>query len=287
MQARGRAPSVAGTTIAGCDADISVPFPNLNPSSAASGPPPLGQLRWLRVASPQAFYPLAGRMIPWLNSTAALLAVVGLTIGLLIVPTDPERGDVYRIVYVHAPAAWMSLVICIVMAMCSVTGLVLHERLPSMLASALAPTGALMAFIALWTGAMWGKPAWGAWWVWDARLMAELLLLVLYLALIVLQAASEDPRRSELAGAIIALAGAVTVPLTFYSVQAWSAPHQDLSVGVSHPSGITGLVLAGMIPMMAAACAYALSASLHRVRSLILEREKSAEWAQHLVRDGL
>ena len=151
-------------------------------------------MNWFHYAAPQRFYPLAGKAIPWFGALAAVLGVAGLVIGLLIAPTDHQQGDAYRIIFIHVPAAWMSMVIYVAMAFWAAIGLAFNARLAFMLANALAPTGALMTFIALWTGALWGKPTWGAWWVWDARLTSELILLFLYVGVLSLHAAIEDPR---------------------------------------------------------------------------------------------
>jgi 3-hydroxyisobutyrate dehydrogenase-like beta-hydroxyacid dehydrogenase len=161
------------------------------------------RVHWFRYAAPQQFYPLAGKMLPWLWATTIVLTLAGLWVGLVMAPTDFQQGDAYRIIYIHVPAAWMSMLIYVAMAFWAGLGLVLNTRLSSMMATALAPTGALMTFIALWTGALWGKPTWGTWWVWDARLTSELLLLFLYLGFMALQAAADDPRRADRAGALL------------------------------------------------------------------------------------
>jgi heme exporter protein C len=233
---------------------------------------------WLRFAAPQQFYPLAGRLLPWLWALAALLAVAGLTVGLLIAPSDFQQGDSYRIIYIHVPAAWMSMLIYVVMAFWAGLGLVLNTRLSSMMASALAPTGAWMTFIALWTGALWGKPTWGAYWVWDARLTSQLLLLFLYFGFIALTRAIEDPRRADRAGAIIALVGAVNVPIIYFSVQWWNTLHQGASVSLTKAPSMATTMLAGMLVMAFASWAYTLAVVLWRVRPMILERERHTEW---------
>ena len=145
----------------------------------------------LRYAAPQAFYALAGRLVPWFAVAAAIAAAAGLYVALFVAPTDAQQGEVYRIIFVHVPAAWMSMFIYVVMAFWAAVGLAFNTRLSFMLAHALAPTGALFAFLALWTGAIWGKPTWGTWWVWDARLTSELILLFLYFGFMALQAAIE------------------------------------------------------------------------------------------------
>lgn len=127
-------------------------------------------IRIFQFSSPQTFYPLAGRLIPLFWVLAALFSAAGLYTGFFVAPTDFQQGEVYRIIFIHVPAAWMSMFIYLVMAGWAAVGLVLNTRLSSMMAQALAPTGALMTFIALWTGSLWGRPTWGTWWVWDARL---------------------------------------------------------------------------------------------------------------------
>ncbi len=237
---------------------------------------------WLRFAAPQQFYPLAGRLLPWLWALAALLAVAGLTVGLLIAPSDFQQGDSYRIIYIHVPAAWMSMLIYVVMAFWAGLGLVLNTRLSSMMASALAPTGAWMTFIALWTGALWGKPTWGTWWVWDARLTSELLLLFLYLGFMALQAAADDPRRADRAGAVVALIGVVNVPIIYFSVQWWNTLHQGSTINLTRAPSMASIMLTGLLLMVAAFWVYAIAAALQRVRAIILEREKDADWVARL-----
>ena len=162
----------------------------------------------LRFASPQYFYPLAGKLAPWFAALAVVLTLVGLWLGFFVAPTDATQGEVYRVIFIHVPAAWMSMFIYLVMAFWSAVGLVMNTRLSFVMSQALAPTGAIFCFLALWTGALWGKPTWGAYWVWDARLTSQLLLLFLYFGFIALTRAIEDPRRADRAGAIIALVGA-------------------------------------------------------------------------------
>ena len=177
--------------------------PPIQPS--ARMPTPLS--RWLfHYASPPVFYPLAGRLIPWFWALAALFGIAGLYVSFFVAPTDAVQGEGYRIIFIHVPASWMSMFIYCVMAGWAAIGLALNTRLSGMMATALAPTGALMAFLSLWTGALWGKPMWGTWWVWDARLTSELILFFLYIGFIALQAAIDDPRRADKAGAILALA---------------------------------------------------------------------------------
>jgi len=235
-------------------------------------------LEWLRYAGPQAFYPAAGRMIPWFAALAACLAAAGLYVGFFVAPTDATQGDAYRIIFLHVPAAWMSMFLYLVMAFWAATGLVLNTRLSGMMASALAPTGAMFTFLALWSGALWGKPTWGAWWVWDARLTSELVLLFLYLGFMALKGAIADPRRADRAGAVLALVGAVNVPIIYFSVQWWNTLHQGASVSLTRAPSMAMTMLAGMLLMTLAAWMYSIAVSLARLRRIIRDREGEAEW---------
>ena len=238
---------------------------------------------WRQYASPQVFFGVAGRLIPWLMGAALLLAVAGLAIGLWIAPTDSQQGDAYRIIFVHVPAAWLSMVIYVAMAFWAGVGLVLNTRLSSMMASALAPTGALFTFLALWTGALWGRPTWGTYWVWDARLTSELILLFLYIGFIALQAAIDDPRRADRAGAVLALVGVVNVPIIYFSVQWWNTLHQGASVSLQSAPKMASVMLAGMLVMTLALWAYSAAAALLRLRAIVLERERHTGWVRAYV----
>ncbi len=231
------------------------------------------------LASPQAFYPVAGRLVPWFAWAAALLAIAGLYIGFFVAPTDATQGESYRIIFIHVPAAWMSMFIYLVMAGWAGVGLVLNTRLSGMMASALAPTGAMFTFLALWTGALWGKPTWGTYWVWDARLTSELILLFLYLGFMALKEAIEDPQRADRAGAILALVGVVNIPIIYFSVQWWNTLHQGASVSLTKAPSMAMTMLAGMLVMALAAWMYAIAVSLARVRAIILERERGRDMA--------
>jgi heme exporter protein C len=204
--------------------------------------------------------------------------VLGLYVGFFVAPTDHQQGEAYRIIFIHVPAAWMSMFIYLVMACWAAAGLVFNTRLSGMMASALAPTGALFTFVALWTGALWGKPTWGTWWVWDARLTSELILLFLYFGFIALQAAIEDPRRADRAGAIIALTGVVNIPIIYFSVQWWSTLHQGASVSFTSAPTMAATMFAGMLLMAISFWMYSIAAALVRVRSIILERERNTGW---------
>ena len=230
-------------------------------------------IKWFWFASPQTFYPLAGMIARIAAASAVLFALAGLYVGLFVAPTDAQQGEVYRIIFIHVPAAWMSMFIYVVMAFWSAVGLALQTRLSAMMARALAPTGALFTFIALWTGSLWGRPTWGTWWVWDARLTSELILLFLYFGFMALQAAIDDRRRADRAGALLAIVGVVNIPIIYFSVQWWNTLHQGASVSFSRAPSMAATMFAGMILMAAAFWMYSIAVAMVRVRREIVESE--------------
>jgi heme exporter protein C len=233
-------------------------------------------MRWFWYASPQTFFPLAGRIAPWCGFAAAILAAAGLYVGFFVAPTDAQQGEAYRIIFIHVPAAWMSMFLYVVMAFWAALGLAFNTRLSGMMASAIAPTGALFTFIALWTGSLWGKPTWGTWWVWDARLTSELILLFLYFGFMALHAAIEDPRRADRACAVLALVGVVNVPIIYYSVQWWNTLHQGASVSLTRAPTMAKTMLTGMLLMALAFWLYSIAVAMVRVRCIMREREAVA-----------
>lgn len=266
-------------------------MPNPMPSSMQNSPPDVAVARatrpapappatpntgWMRYASPAVFYPLAGRLIPLLAIAAALFAAAGLYVGLVVAPTDSQQGEVYRILFIHVAAAWMSMFLYLVMAGYAALGLIFNTRLSFMMMRALAPTGALFTFLTLWTGALWGKPTWGAWWVWDARLTSELILLFLYLGFMALQAATDDIRRADRGGAILLLAGVVNVPIIYFSVRWWSTLHQGASINLTTAPSMAHVMVTAMLLMVAAFWLYSAAVALARVRGIIAQREPGA-----------
>lgn len=238
---------------------------------------------WYRYASPAAFYPLAGTLVPWFAWASAILTVVGLVVGFGIAPTDFQQGDAYRIIFIHVPAAWMSMFIYLTMAFWAAISLSFKTRLSAMMAQSLAPTGAVMTVIALWTGSLWGRPTWGTYWAWDARLTSELILLFLYLGVIALRNAIDDPRRADRACAVLSLVGAVNVPIIYFSVHWWNTLHQGASVSLTAAPKMAAVMLSGMLIMAFAAWFYTVAVTLHRVRSIIVERERGAAWIARLL----
>ena len=244
---------------------------------------PTQRINWFKFAAPQRFYPLAGALTPWFAGIGLLLAAYGLYLGLWVAPTDATQGQAYRIIFVHVPTAWMSMVLYVAMAGWAGAGLVFNSRLSSMMACAIAPTGALMTALALWTGALWGKPTWGAWWVWDARLTSELVLLFLYIGFMSLHASIDDPRRADRAAGLLALVGVVNVPIIYFSVKWWNTLHQGASVSLTSSPSMASTMLTGMLLMVVAFWMYAIAVALARVRNIILARERHTEWVKHAV----
>ena len=239
-------------------------------------------INWFKFASPASFYPLAGQAWPWFAALAAAFAAAGLWLGFFVAPTDAQQGEGYRIIFIHVAASWMSMFIYCVMAFWAAIGITFNTRLSGMMSSALAPTGALFAFLSLWTGALWGKPMWGAWWVWDARLTSELILFFLYLGYIALTNAIDDPRRADKAGAIISLVGVINVPIIYFSVKWWNTLHQGASVSLTRAPSMATTMLWGMLLMALAFWMYSIAIALYRVRAIILERERHTTWVAEL-----
>jgi heme exporter protein C len=256
------------------------------PGEAAQTPGSLwsGRINWFKYSSPQTFFPLAGAAVPWFGAFAALFCMAGLYVGFFVAPTDQQQGEAYRIIFIHVPAAWMSMFIYMVMAFWARIGLVFNTRLSHMMAHALAPTGALFTFLALWTGALWGKPTWGTWWVWDARLTSELILLFIYFGYIALAASIEEPRRADRASGLFALVGVVNIPIIYFSVQWWNTLHQGASVSLTRAPTMATTMFLGMVLVALGFWMYTIAVSLHRVRTIMLEREHHTDWVAEYMR---
>ncbi len=242
-------------------------------------------IRLYSFAAPARFYHLSGLMLPWLWGAAVILTAIGLYIGFFVAPTDATQGESYRIIFIHVPAAWMSMLLYLVMAFWAVIGWAFNARLASMVARALAPTGAMFTFLALWTGALWGKPTWGAWWVWDARLTSELILLFLYLGFLALVESIDDHKRADHAGALLALIGVVNIPIIYFSVRWWNTLHQGATISMSSAPKMASTMLSAMLVMTLACWAYAFAVVFMRTRAIILDREAHADWARALSRE--
>ncbi len=242
-------------------------------------------VKWFhRMGSPPHFYRFAGRWLPWLTALFSILIVGGLYGGLILAPTDYQQGESYRIIFVHVPAAWMSMFIYMVMAACGVIILVWRMKLAEIVLSCSAPIGASFTFLALVTGSLWGKPMWGTYWVWDARLTAELILLFLYLGIMGLYGAIDDKRVAGRAVAILAIVGMVNIPIIHYSVEWWNSLHQGPTVTKFDKPSIVWSMLWPLLIMALAFKVYFVISLFQRVRAELLHRERNTRWVEELVK---
>ena len=239
-----------------------------------------------RMASPPHFYAITDKLMPWLVTIFLLLLLTGLYGGLYLAPPDYQQGDSYRIIYIHVPAAWMSLFIYMVMATAGGIGLVWRIKLAEVVAISSAPIGASFTFIALVTGSLWGKPMWGTWWVWDARLTSELILLFLYLGVIGLYGAIDDKRTASKAVAILAIVGVVNIPIIHYSVEWWNTLHQGATVTKMDKPSIHVSMLIPLLLMALAFKLYYAIAMLQRAKLELLQRERNAQWVKTILENN-
>ena len=231
-----------------------------------------------RLASPPHVYALAARLTPWLAWPAAVLIIAGLYGGLVLAPPDYQQGEGFRIIYVHAPSAWMSLMVYVTMAVSAAVGLIWRMKVAHAVAASCAPIGASFTFAALVTGSVWGRPMWGTYWEWDPRLTSELILLFLYLGYMGLRSAIDDVRRADRASALLAIVGVVNVPIIHYSVLWWNSLHQAPSVmKLAKPEMPAGMLIP-LLLMLAGFTLFFVALLLVRMRGEILNRERSASW---------
>ena len=236
-----------------------------------------------RFASPPHFYRLAGILAPWLGWICLGLMAGGLYGGLVAAPPDYQQGESYRIIFVHVPSAWLSLFIYVVMAGASAIALVWRIKLAEVVAIESAPIGASFTFLALVTGSLWGKPMWGTYWVWDARLTSELILLFLYFGVIGLNAAIEDRRTASRACGLFAIVGVVNIPIIHYSVEWWNTLHQGPTVTKFDAPSIHVSMLVPLLLMAVSFKLFYATVLLTRARSAVLERERNAGWVRELL----
>lgn len=233
----------------------------------------------LSFSDPERFYKAAGPVAAACLALGALLSIAGFYLGFFITPVDYRQGNSYRIIFIHIPAAWMSLFIYVMMALCTLLGLLRKSRIAPALAVAMAPTGAIMGFVALFSGSMWGRPTWGTYWVWDARLTSMLILFFLYLGFIALHSAIDDWRKADKAAAVIAIVGALNVPVIYFSVRWWNTLHQGASITSSGTSMETTMFCT-VLTMVAAAWIWCTGSVLERTRTELLRRCRREPWAR-------
>lgn len=243
--------------------------------------------KWIQAfASPQNFYQTSRKIIPWLLYPFIILTLIGLYWGLVIAPIDYQQGDSYRIMFIHVPAAWMSMFVYLVMAISGGIGLIWQIKIANVVAKVSAPIGAAFTFLALITGAVWGKPMWGTWWVWDARLTSELILLFLYLAYISLNNAFDNPKTAAKASSILAIVGLVNLPIIHYSVIWWNTLHQGASVSVNKIAIQDADMLIALFVMgMAFKFLYG-ALMLMRARNEVLITEQNTRWVKSVIMEA-
>ena len=239
--------------------------------------------RFAPLGSPAQFYARTGAWLPWLLALTASGLIIGLYWGLWVAPPDYQQGEAYRIIYVHVPSAWLSLLAYVVMAGAAACALIWHIKLAEIAVYECAVLGAMFTALALLTGMLWGKPMWGTWWQWgDARLVSELILLFLYFGVLGLHNAIAEPRKAARTASILALAGVVNVPIVHYSVVWWNTLHQGATVSKfsapsAHSSMLWPLLFMGTVFML-----YFVTVLLMRIRTRILERESERRWVEEV-----
>jgi len=231
-----------------------------------------------RFGSPPHFYRLAKRLTPWFGWSALLLCVAGLIGGLVLAPPDFRQGDGFRIIYVHAPDAWLSEMVYVTMAVSAAVGLIWRMNVGHAVAAGCATIGASFTVVALATGMLWGRPMWGTYWEWDPRLTSELLLLFLYLGYMGLRSGFDDVGRADRASAVLAIVGVVNVPIIHYSVVWWNSLHQAASVMKLGRPNMPASMLVPLLMMLAGFMCYFFTLLLIRARGEILLRERTAHW---------
>jgi heme exporter protein C len=239
---------------------------------------------FFRLASPPHFYALAGKLSSWLLIPALILVAIGTWGGLVLAPPDYQQGDAFRIIYVHVPSAYLSMMIYVTMALAAAIGLIWRIKLAHAVAASCAPIGASFTFAALVTGAVWGKPMWGTYWQWDPRLTSELILLFLYFGYMGLRSAFEDLNQADRASAILAIAGVVNVPIIHFSVIWWASLHQGPTLSKLEAPSISMDMLWPLLTMILAFTLFFLGILAMRVRGEVLEREYQSRWAQDVLR---
>ena len=240
--------------------------------------------RWFHgFGSPERFDRFAQKALPWFGWSAGLLLLTGLIGGLFYAPTDYQQGESFRIIYVHVPAAWMALFTYVVMASAGAVTLIWRMKLADAVARASAPLGASFTFVALVTGALWGKPMWGTYWVWDGRLTSFLILLFLYLGYIALVNAIIDRRTASRAGAMLALVGVVNLPIIHFSVEWWNTLHQGATVSKLDAPSMDTSMLIPLLIMFFGFQLYYFAVMLMRVRNELLDTERRTKWVENLL----
>jgi heme exporter protein C len=236
-----------------------------------------------KLASPPYIYTLAARLTPWFAWPAALLILLGLCGALALAPPDYQQGEGFRIIYVHAPTAWLSIMVYVVMGVAAAVGLIWRMKVAHAVAASCAPVGASFTLAALVTGSLWGKPMWGTFWAWDPRLVSELILLFLYLGYLGLRAGFDDTQRADRASALLAVVGLVNVPIIHFSVVWWNSLHQGATVMRFDKPAMPGSMLMPLLVMLLGFTLFFGALLLVRLRAELLKRERTASWVRGAV----
>jgi heme exporter protein C len=237
-----------------------------------------------RLASPPSVYRTAGKLTPWFMVVAAAAIGYGAIAGLVFAPPDYQQGDAFRIVYVHAPSAWLSQFAYTTMAVAGAIGLVWRIKVGHAVAAATAPIGASFTLATLVTGSLWGRPMWGTYWAWDPRLTTELILLFLYVGVMSLRSAFEDPGRGDRAAALLGLVGVVNVPIIHFSVVWWNSLHQAATVAKIGKPDMVGSMLWPLLSMFLGFMCFFGAVLCMRLRGEVLDRERQAAWVREAMR---
>ena len=232
--------------------------------------------------SPKRFYVFTSKVIPWTLIISIILIFYGLYLGLFSVPSDYQQGDAFRIIYVHVPSAWLSLFAYTSLFICSVVALIWRIKVFEVLSISSAKTGALFTFLALVTGSIWGKPMWGTWWVWDARLTSELILLFIYISIIVLHNSFDDYRKGAKAANILAIVGFINIPIIHFSVEWWNTLHQGPSVMKFSSPSISPEMLYPLMYVSIGFIFYFITSIFLSARNTLLLRERNKQWVNSI-----
>ena len=237
-----------------------------------------------KLASPPYVFGVAAALTPWFFALAALAIGYGTVAGLVFAPPDYQQGDAFRIIYVHAPAAWLSLFAYTTMAVAGGIGLIWRIKMGHAVAAATAPIGASFTLLALVTGSLWGRPMWGTYWAWDPRLTSELILLFLYAGVMSLRPAFEEPARGDRAAALLSIVGVVNVPIIHFSVVWWNSLHQGATVAKIGTPDMPGSMLRPLLSMLLGFMLFYGAVLCIRVRGEVLNRERQSTWVREAVK---
>ena len=237
-----------------------------------------------RLSSPKWFYNISGKMLPWIWTISLTLMAFGLYQGLYNSVSDYQQGETVRIMYLHVPVAFASMMFYVIMAVAAAVGYIWRIKLAHMAAISVAPVGAAMTFLALLTGSLWGKPIWNTWWVWDARITSELILLFLYLGFISLHKAFEDREVGDRAAGVLAMVGVVNIPIIHFSVEWWNTLHQGATISKFEKPSLDPSMLIALLLMIFAVSFFCSAIMLHRMRNEVLSREHNKNWVREVLK---